>query len=736
MDSSGFVNQKQNLNFQKLTPSHIEDLGAYEEALNYAFSEKDVLNIALTGPYASGKTSIINSYIKKKKLNTMNISLAYFEPIEGDEGNKFNEEVKQKLKEERDQRARELMLERKIINQLIHQINADEIPNTEFRVKHKASKFQVTVWAFFITFLIMFFGYFSKGWFLEVIGINYWLPITLFAVVIVTVFFFSYQIIEVQSRKNIIQRLKIFDAELDISGSKKDESYFDKYLDEIIYILEQSKVKAIVFEDIDRYDDNLILSKLRELNCIYNRKQQKTDKQIKFIYLIKDEMFESKDRTKFFDFILPIIPIVDASNSLSKLNEFFEKGGVKSDFKDRTFLHDLSLYIDDIRLIKNIYNEYIIYRNKLHLVGDKKHDWLVPERLLAIITYKNLFPKDFSATRLGHGRGVLHRIISSFAQIEKAQKREKILEIDQEIAQLQRAIQDAEAEHLNSLLELQFLYIKLPWSELWLPGASENSSRIARSSLSNIEFLEKVIENSYQCYSHSYSDHSSYIINIESQVKSLDSNQDYKNREYFLENGKEHFITDKNNILKEKRQEKAKLALKQKIVDIIKESNQSIDTLFEKHLDLYKEEKTPAKKEYEVLKSSAYFPIIGYFLRNGIIDENYSDYMSFFYEGGIHVNDTSFLRNLADGIDSDWALELRTVDILLESRLEKEHFNSTHVLNFSLLDYLLTVRNNSLSTFITTLEQNKCIDFIDQYILRENAVLEICDNESEEKQKQ
>ena len=44
-----------------------------------AFNNEKIYNIAISGPYGSGKSSIINSYIKKHpELKVVNISLANF----------------------------------------------------------------------------------------------------------------------------------------------------------------------------------------------------------------------------------------------------------------------------------------------------------------------------------------------------------------------------------------------------------------------------------------------------------------------------------------------------------------------------------------------------------------------------------------------------------------------------------------------------------------------------------
>lgn len=49
--------------FEKLTPITDSDLGIYEEALDYVFqsNNEDVKNIALTGAYGAGKSSVLSS---------------------------------------------------------------------------------------------------------------------------------------------------------------------------------------------------------------------------------------------------------------------------------------------------------------------------------------------------------------------------------------------------------------------------------------------------------------------------------------------------------------------------------------------------------------------------------------------------------------------------------------------------------------------------------------------------
>lgn len=88
-----------------------------------------------------------------------------------------------------------------------------------------------------------------------------------------------------------------------------------------MYFFEASKYNVVIFEDLDRFDIIDIFEKLRELNELINNSEQ-IDRRVVFIYAIKDDIFGdvdsdklTKDRTKFFDFIIPVIPIINASNS-------------------------------------------------------------------------------------------------------------------------------------------------------------------------------------------------------------------------------------------------------------------------------------------------------------------------------------------------------------------------------------------------------------------------------------
>ena len=710
---------QENITFEKLTPTTLssDEMIGYNEALDFIFKEDDLMNIAISGPYASGKSSVFKTYEDEhKELNGIHISLSYFSP-------NLKSKIKNKNPDNEFTFNDELMLERKIINQLIHQIEPKQIPSTDFKVKAESKSWINIVWANIIALFFCCFIYKGTTLFNKIFD-EYTLLLIGLSFALFT--FISYKALDLQNRKNLIRKLKIFQNEIDISSSECDVSYFDKYLDEIIYILDKSGLDFIVFEDIDRYDDNLILSKLRELNYIYNKRQknhkeEQKGKQIKFIYLIKDEIFDSKERTKFFDYILPIVPVMDNSNSLGKMEDLFKSKNIYSDFSI-SFLDTLSLYLDDIRLIKNICNEYIIYKKKL----PHQASWFKKENLLAIIVYKNIFPEDYSLTRLGLGQGVVHRIIESLKQEKDTDNKTQIKKLDSKIQSKKEEIKNLETNHLESIDELDALYIKFPSEYLYSTYKFDDGTAV--SFLNRKEFIYYLKKNNYKIKNVCKKENYDYDeIDCRQYFNDLEQNSEYMSRSEKLKiilNNTKSILQEEIRILEE---DKLSFKSYKKISEIIKikqDNNISIDTLFKDYINNYlieHVENKQYKSEYDKVLSSCYFPLLRVLLIQGYIDENYNDYTSFFDEQGLSQNDTLFLRNINEHIKNDWEFELKKPEIVLK-RLNSDNsskFNEPAVLNYSLLDHILSTNKTSdLSQFINILSLHHETDFINKYLAR------------------
>ena len=249
-----------------------------------------------------------------------------------------------------------------------------------------------------------------------------------------------------------LSKIKIKGTEFQLK-EKTNPSILNANIDEIIYFFEATKYNVVVIEDLDRFERPEIFIKLREVNLLINN-SKKVKQHVVFIYAVRDEIFKDKDRTKFFDFLVPVIPVVNFSNSKEELLKIEMFSGTneeeyviknkKQEFKG--FINNISFLIDDMRLIINIKNEYYIYSRKQNANLDQS-------KLLAIIVYKNLFPDDF--TKLNTNEGLLFGVIDQKEEIIQG----KIDEYQKEIELIYPKIEELEAIKIKDVEELNAFYV-------------------------------------------------------------------------------------------------------------------------------------------------------------------------------------------------------------------------------------------------------------------------------------
>lgn len=698
--------QNVNFSFEDLTPSHNVDLGPYKKALDEAFSNKRIKNIAISGTYGAGKSSLIETYKKSSNLNFIHISLTHFET----EKNSPNENIINNL-------------EGKIINQLIQQIDSKNIPQTRFKIKEDVSIMQTIIISMLTLIILLFLiiNYKYDNW-IDLINkfalewnCSFILSLTsqtfqffTFLCIFLIMAYLIYNIVYIQKNKHFIKRATAKDFEIEIFEDS-NESYFDKYLNEVLYIFKKSEKDVFIFEDMDRYNDNYIFEKLREINTLVNNKVK--DKTIKFVYLLKDDTFVSKDRTKFFDFIIPVIPVVDSTNSYDKLIERFSKANIL-DLFNQDFLSDISLYIDEYRILKNICNEYMIYHTKLNNIQ------LDYNKLFAIIVYKNIFPKDFSELQLNYG------YVKSLFDSKSTLIRQTENNINEHIKSLKQELKNIEHILENSIDELDSTYIILP-DEIRVNSYTRSHFKNRVVLIKEIKKANYVIEE-YQSnfYSSGYQNK-----NIKNLFDNLMNIPEYKKKYNILIKGKEKEISSINKEINQLEIKKLKIR-RRNLKDLINRETKDkifdIELINEKGIDLY-----------EYIKSSNYFNLLKFLISNGYIDENtYSDYMSYFYPNSISQNDKIFLRSLTDQKSLEYDYSLNS-PIKIFKRINEKYFYEQEILNYNLLSYLLfedkkdkiQVINSLLTTnnyleFITNyFFTYKNIDFFCKYFLNNNIIL-------------
>ena len=241
---------------------------------------------------------------------------------------------------------------------------------------------------------------------------------------------------------------------------------------------------VVIIEDLDRFNNTDIFTKLREINLLLNESSQ-IDRDINFIYAIKDDIFTNdKIRTKFFDFIIPVIPVINSTNSkeilLKKLNTNDPEKTVS-----KNLIEDISWYIDDMRVLKNIYNEFIIYKRKLENIN------LNLDKLFSVIIYKNLYPDDFS--KLQKNEGMIYDVFSNKPQMVNALS----VNIDKKIDKLDDNLKKLEKESLNSVKELRKIYtgyLAINISSLICYGIFMNDKRYTFQELEEDEAFNNLIQ--------------------------------------------------------------------------------------------------------------------------------------------------------------------------------------------------------------------------------------------------
>lgn len=444
--------------FRSLTPNDAIDLHHYQEALDHVFSSGKIRNIALTGSYGSGKSSVIRSYENIHKEKTfIHISLARFEEQGQLTGNPA------------DPIKTVNILEGKIINQLLHQIPEKNLPPSYIQPKGRIpwSRHLLMVLGILIFAVSWIYVFQFPKWVSAVSGLGEsWIKpllqvttnpygrlidIGLLLILLACGMFYILR----------TYPFRVWFKKVDLKGlvgielfNAEEDTYFDKYLHNVLQLFDQADADAIVFEDLDRYDVTLIFEKLREISDLaYSREKlglRQGKKPLRFFYLIRDDVFTASDRSKFFDFIIPVVPYVDASNSCDQLLQRFEEAGFARLFTKR-FLQDVSLYLGDMRLVSNIVNEYIVYHGRLSGSGLATK----PDRQLAMVIYKNLYPEDFDL--LQKGRGYVYALFEQKKQVMKAKR----LQLDARMKELRRFLDAAKAETLMSMDELNALYFPL-----------------------------------------------------------------------------------------------------------------------------------------------------------------------------------------------------------------------------------------------------------------------------------
>lgn len=700
--------------YDALTPVIMKDARTeeYFTALDNAFSENQVRNIAVTGPYGAGKSTVILSYLdKRKEKDFISVSLADFSLSGKDQEPPKNAEI-----------------ELSILQQILYKEDKSTLPDSRIDriqkrdIKHILgiffSSLSIVLPLFLFSLSVMpkkilsYFGADEKtlayveNAFPERLGIS--------VILALTSLFFTVRVASKAGffdKKLKLNKIAFLQASADVSA-QESSSLLNNCLDEIVYFFSRSRSKVVVFEDLDRLGNSEIFVKLREINQIINNNIKNVP--VRFIYACRDDIFLGSDvRTKFFDFILPVVPVLDSRNAYTHLRNKLKDFPVR----DNVLLKQTSLYISDMRSLKNIANEYNVFRQ---VVDENKNE----AKIFSVIFYKNIYAQDYNLT--DKKSGVLFSFIKDY-RLRKLHENyfnsldEKKTELEEKSQRLEKETASSDADVRKEII-CRFISEAL-WTALYFcksqHGRSHGAAFTPEQLFSDESIFLSFFNGSSKCYigydgyrNNGYNPVYHYfevdISDVENEYKeraelvSSDRRQEYQNTVFYLNDVNEQ-IRIRNSIT---------LA---ELTTLIGEKK--FTRLAESYIEKCSSPDILDGKQLETLRTGFLrggFEVLYYLLTNGYIMQDYMMFRSIFQEGTISVNDNDYIKAVGrftgcKEVNDSFFLDSEKEVI---SELAEQHYIYREgALHHQIVTYLMkvptTINSGYLSDMISKLFEKK-----------------------------
>jgi len=667
----------------------------YFSALDFAYSKNEVRNIAVTGPYGAGKSTVIQSFLTlHQKIPHVNVSLAGFD-ISG-------------KSESRNLDPREVELS--ILQQILYRVGRDVVPDSRIdRIQNRNTKHVRNLFFSILSLVlpvIMLFGLIYPYILTDYLSVSHsgaYLIINngLIKVPLLALLFaFSvYQLTRIASRAGIfdkkikLSKIAFLTGDTEVQG-QESSSLLNNCLDEIVYFFSRSNYLTVVFEDLDRLGTSDIFIKLREINKIINNSKE-TGEPIRFIYAVRDDIFLGADvRTKFFDYIVPVIPVMDSKNSYSilksKITDFSKE--------DLNCLRGASRYINDMRSLQNIINEYNLF---MHVVGSNYNK----AKLFTLIFYKNIFAIDYNL--VDKKLGVLYSYMKDFC--DRSLHLVQFGALEAELSILQRNLEHAMNELKNTNEEIrEEIVCKFIPKMLW-PNIQFITPTGYHQSNWNATAPSTLIDSEEQFFKFFSGDDEKYLGNQNQRhMATLSADvinsvfQEYKERVAFVRGDRYAEIEKiKSDIeaLKQKIDRRNSIPLDELTRNI------GIENFKQRALAYITNIKDPSvltkDQECSIISSLKYggYDAIYYFIVNGYLTHDYMMYRSIFHNGSITAEDNEFIKQVGNYIDhelSNKSFFIQNVEEVSREIVENSYLLRDGAYHHQIVVYLM---NNDLHSF-------------------------------------
>ena len=391
---------------------------SYLDRLMSVLTDERNRNIALTGRYGAGKSSVLDAYFRGREKTTLRLGISSLGP--NDEGASLTNRI-----------------QKEIVKQLIYSAEPHTLARSQFRRPVELSRRRAAGEVAAVVALL--------GVFLVLMG---WLPtpgaaqatdpplqrIAVWLVIIGVVWTAGTALRLLTHEKLSVSDISAGGATVKLSEKKL--TYFDEYLDLIVNFFDAESIDVVIFEDLDRFEDPQIYEALRELNTLLNGPRRGAARKgpMRFVYAVRDSLFEKigtepavdpsaeaesadeepnstrplarrhpaevdaataetvrANRTKFFDVVIPIVPFISHRNARDLLQGLLQESGV---VVERGLVDLVARHCTDMRLLRNMRNEYLVFAERL-LEGEQQAPELNSTKLFALVAYKNFHMDDF-----------------------------------------------------------------------------------------------------------------------------------------------------------------------------------------------------------------------------------------------------------------------------------------------------------------------------------------------------
>ncbi len=269
--------------------------GTYVARLNTAVADVRNRNIALTGRYGAGKSSILDQFAKEQSAAPESSKKKWWAnskpDAESPSGPKKMLRISINTLGPDDGEDLTNRIQKELVKQLVYRAAPGEVRTSRFARAKELTRSRAALEA--------------AGAAIALVGVlwlfnlrpeknsfgtdNLWLPMAVLLFLAFAVFWSARWYL---GRRRISQ---FSTSGASIAFEENTESYFDQYLDELVAFFEATEPDIVIFEDLDRFDDARIFDSLRELNTLVNASSHwaaRSNRPLRFVYAIKDSLFE------------------------------------------------------------------------------------------------------------------------------------------------------------------------------------------------------------------------------------------------------------------------------------------------------------------------------------------------------------------------------------------------------------------------------------------------------------